>query len=171
MCMSRDVRRWVGGTLIATLTPWITGCYHEVRVPASAPAPLIGKQVKVRLATGAQANVVASDGAHQLVRDVTQMQGTLMPSPPDSLRLGSVKLWYFDRSHSTEYREAAIQVTPDVSATQTKLEPLRTTLFVTGVVFVGMVFVAMAAMAGAMRGILSWGVDPVQPLPAMSGKD
>lgn len=163
MCMSRDVRRWVGGALIATLFPWMAGCYHEVGVPVGTPMPLTGKKVKVQLAAGTQANVVALDGARQLVRDVTQMEGIVMASSADSLRLGSVKVWYFDRSHATEYREATIQLTHDAFATQKKLEPLRTTLFVTGVVLVGMVFVAMAAMAGALHGILSWGVDPAQP--------
>lgn len=149
MTMSANVRRCVGSALIATLTPWMTGCHHEVGVSMNAPAPFIGKTVRIKIASGTQANVVDFDGVRQVVSNVTQIEGVLMTSAVDSIRLSSVVLWRLDRSHS-QYREAAIQVTGNVSATQTKLEPVRTTLVVTGVFAAVLLVAFVIAMANGI---------------------
>jgi hypothetical protein len=149
--------------LIATLSPWITGCYHEVGVSVNAGTPMTGKQVRVKAGAVFSASVLAVDGSRSVLTDVTQMDGVLVSATADSVRLSDVTLWRVDRSQSRGYREAAVLVTRDVSASQIKLEPVRTTLFVTAIVFVGLVIVAMIAMSGLDLGLLSWGADPAQP--------
>lgn len=160
---SARFRRPVAAVLVVTLTPWISGCYHEVRVRAAAAAPLVGKKVRVESATTFSASVVANDGARSVMSEVRSADGMLISANSDSVRLRDALLWHIDRSQSLGVAEAAIPVTAALTVTQIKLDPARSALAVTGGAMVVVVIVTIAAVVVALAAIIGSDARPTPP--------
>lgn len=112
----------------------------------SDAATATGKKVRVRSSAPIATNVVRSDGSRAQLADVMGVEGVLVAVVRDSMRLNDVTLTHADGHHSRGYREAAVVVSGDLTASEDRVEPVRTTLFVSAVVFVGLVLLTMILM-------------------------
>ncbi|MFN8572331.1 MAG: hypothetical protein U0132_09760 [Gemmatimonadaceae bacterium] len=131
-------RRLVAGLTLATMTPWITGCYQHNTYPRVNAVEAVGRKVLVKMSAPVPANVILQDGSRAVLDQAVQAEGELVLTTSDSIRLRDVVVRMTDKSQS-QYREAGFPATQTLSIVEVRLYKARTA--------VSAIFVAVAAVA------------------------
>ncbi|MFN8572345.1 MAG: hypothetical protein U0132_09830 [Gemmatimonadaceae bacterium] len=144
-------RRLVGATLIATMTPWVTGCYNAVKFAPASATQAQGKKVVTKSRTPVTVNVVLQDGSRNALEGAVQAEGVLVRAGSDSIRLTNATVRMVDRSQS-RYREVAWAVSDDLSVADVRLDVARTVLLAAGIAVVIVAFSGVVNLQNSKQG-------------------